>query len=197
MSLELLAKPDLPQPLKWQAEWRDIPGFSGYRACADGSIWSCWKFRGDGYAGHCKQVLSNDWKQLRGEQRKEDGRARYTLRSDSGHYVRRYASYFVLIAFVGERPDGLEACHNDGNCLNDAAHNLRWDTSTANKADMAVHGTRLKGEQINTAKLTEEKVRQIRARYLPGNSSMLANEFGVTIALICMVVKRKVWKHVA
>lgn len=46
----------------------------------------------------------------------------------------------VLTAFVGPRPPGTEACHNDGDCLNDALSNLRWDTSSANTYDLVKHG---------------------------------------------------------
>ncbi|MFJ4107914.1 NUMOD4 motif-containing HNH endonuclease [Oerskovia enterophila] len=47
----------------------------------------------------------------------------------------------VLMTFVGPAPDGMEACHNDGNHTNNAPNNLRWDTSSANKLDSVRHGT--------------------------------------------------------
>lgn len=48
----------------------------------------------------------------------------------------------VLEAFVGPRPPGLEACHNDGDGMNNRLTNLRWDTHKANMADQFRHGTK-------------------------------------------------------
>lgn len=47
----------------------------------------------------------------------------------------------VLVAFVGPRPPGLEACHLDGDCTNNRLSNLRWDTHLANEQDKSRHGT--------------------------------------------------------
>lgn len=47
----------------------------------------------------------------------------------------------VLMAFVGPPPDGMEACHNDGNPTNNSLENLRWDTRSANRYDSVRHGT--------------------------------------------------------
>jgi hypothetical protein len=49
--------------------------------------------------------------------------------------------HLVLQAFAGPRPEGTEACHNDGNPANNRLHNLRWDTHLANIGDMIRHGT--------------------------------------------------------
>ncbi len=47
----------------------------------------------------------------------------------------------VLVAFRGERPDGLEARHLDGNCQNNRLCNLAWGTKTENSLDKVRHGT--------------------------------------------------------
>lgn len=44
----------------------------------------------------------------------------------------------VLEAFRG--PSDLDGCHNDGNKLNNALDNLRWDTRSENNFDMVRHG---------------------------------------------------------
>lgn len=164
------------------SEAKAIPGFSGYFVTPFAVIYST--------QNHTIRILHPG-------RRTEDGRARYTLLGSDKKYYRRYASHFVLLAFKGPRPAGMEACHEDGNCLNDAADNLRWDTPTANKADMIRHGTRQKGRQINTVKLNECQVREIRQRRLNGERlKPLAKAFGVTEANISYIAKGKSWSHV-
>lgn len=178
-----------------EVEYRNIPGFPGYRAGADGNLWTCWKSEGGRSRG---KVLSECWKRLKPNGRAEDGRARYTLKREDGTYRRAYGSHFVLLAFVGPCPPSLEACHNDGNCLNDAADNLRWDTHVANLADRRKHGTHHCGEQINTAKLTPEKVLEARRRRAAGEKlKTIAASLGVTETLVSLIARRKVWTHVA
>lgn len=46
------------------------------------------------------------------------------------------------------------------------------------------------------AKLTDEAVREIRARYKPGMGAKLAREFGVTTKTIHDIINRVTWKHV-
>lgn len=48
----------------------------------------------------------------------------------------------VLEAFVGPRPEGKEACHDNGNGMDNRLTNLRWDTHKANMADQFRHGTK-------------------------------------------------------
>lgn len=52
-----------------------------------------------------------------------------------------YVHQAVLLAWIGPRPDGMEACHNDGNHKNNTVENLRWDTRSANRLDAIKHGT--------------------------------------------------------
>jgi hypothetical protein len=68
-----------------------------------------------------------------------DGRCQVNLRVagvGGGHRVHR----LVLEAFVGPCPEGMEACHFDDDSSNNRLDNLRWDTSLANKVDMARNG---------------------------------------------------------
>lgn len=102
-------------------EYRSIPGCPGYRAGSDGSVWSCWV--GTGRGKPWKQ--SDRWLKLKPDIRKIDGRKRFTLKNTEGRLVRKYASFFVLIAFIGPKPEGFEACHRNGDCTNDRPDNLR------------------------------------------------------------------------
>jgi hypothetical protein len=55
-----------------------------------------------------------------------------------------------------------------------------------------------RGEERIWAKLTEDDVRAIRARYAAGGISMsaLGREYGISAPNVCLIVKRKTWAHV-
>lgn len=53
----------------------------------------------------------------------------------------RLVHRLVLESFLGPRPDGMEACHGDGNPGNNRLSNLRWDTHESNMGDQRRHGT--------------------------------------------------------
>lgn len=57
-----------------------------------------------------------------------------------GTKKKRSVHTLVLEAFVGPRPEGQQACHNDGNNTNNRVENLRWDTPRENVADIKRHG---------------------------------------------------------
>lgn len=58
----------------------------------------------------------------------------------NGRRRMRYVHHLVLEAFVGLRPEGTEACHEDDDSANNHLSNLRWDTHLANMADRARNG---------------------------------------------------------
>jgi hypothetical protein len=54
------------------------------------------------------------------------------------------------------------------------------------------------GELVNTAKITEDQVREIRRLYSNGMEQIeIANRFPLTQASVSKIVLRKTWKHVA
>lgn len=57
-----------------------------------------------------------------------------------GKQTRRRVHHLVLEAFVGPRPAGYFACHNDGIRTHNRLSNLRWDTPSANTKDTVRHG---------------------------------------------------------
>jgi len=165
-------------------EYRDIPGFPGYRVGSDGSVWSCRDFQG-GNRGQLRRLR---------ERRTPRGYCQACL-MPGRVYV--YVHRLVLEAFVGPCPDGMEACHNDGDRANNVPSNLRWDTHGNNLADKLAHGTQTRGGQHPTAKVTAETVLIIRARYAAGGIFMreLAVEYGLSCGGVLAIVHRKVWKH--
>lgn len=90
---------------------------------------------------------------FRGKMRKlvprPDGRLTVMLSSPSAGASLRLVHQLVLEAFVGPRPEGMEGCHNNGDCTDNRLENLRWDTSSNNKLDMLIHGTHPNGSKTH------------------------------------------------
>lgn len=107
----------------------------------------------------------------------------------------RYIAHLVLEAFVGPRPEGMEACHDNGNKIDNALSNLRWDTAVANQHDKRRHGTHGEGEKHSGAKLNSLKVRIIRRLAECGEftSKEISEMFHVSARTIRGVIARKYW----
>lgn len=147
-----------------------IPEFPDYAAHLDGSIWSC-------KTGVWKQ-LSPRWTG------KNRDRASYTL-SDNGLHYQTTGANLILITFVGPCPENMEACHNDGDCSNDAEYNLRWDTHVNNCADKIKHGTAQKGVDNPNAKYDDETIKQVRLLLLKGEKQIdIANKLNISASYV-------------
>ena len=68
------------------------------------------------------------------------GYVRVTLSRD-GRRQSVFVHDLVLEAFVGPRPEAQEGCHGNGDGLDNALSNLRWDTRSGNQRDSVRHGT--------------------------------------------------------
>ena len=108
-----------------------------------------------------------------------------------------YVHRLVLQAFVGDQPEGMNACHNDGNRANNELQNLRWDTIKNNHMDKVLHGTVANGELAPFAKLTKEIVLNIRARILGGEEQKeIASSLGISQPTVSDINTRRTWKHI-
>ncbi|WP_151708876.1 NUMOD4 domain-containing protein [Acinetobacter brisouii] len=102
-----------------------------------------------------------------------------------------------LEAFVGDRPDRMQACHIDGDRANNALSNLRWDTVKENHNDKRKHGTMARGTKVNTNKLTPEQVMAIREKRNNGKTlDELAKEYGISNNAVSHIVLGKNWQWV-
>lgn len=115
-------------------EWRPIPGTDGiYEVSNLGRVRSLDRVITE-KTGMCRRKSGRVLKPFKGD--------RYDHQAVSiGAHDRRYVHVLVLEVFVGPRPTGYEACHNDGDVHNNAVKNLRWDTPSANQQDRIDHGT--------------------------------------------------------
>jgi len=110
---------------------------------------------------------------------------------------RVYVHRLVLSTFIGECPPGMEACHNDGNFVNNRVANLRWDTHANNIADKVKHGTESKGSARPLAKLHETDIPVIRELASAGVLHRdIAKRYGVCRELIGQIARGQKWRHV-
>jgi hypothetical protein len=88
--------------------------------------------------------------------------------------------------------------HKDANKHNNHVDNLEWVTPSQNASHAFRNGLhdipRLRGEAFKTAKLTDARVREIRASSEP--AWKLAAKYGVYKSTIYKVRSRKAWAHV-
>ncbi len=97
----------------------------------------------------------------------------------------------VLIAFTGEKPVGMQCCHNDGDKTNNTAENLRYDSVKGNCADRIKHGTQQRGERVFTAKLTEEQVKSIKSDQR--GCREIARHYGLHHGSVSSIKTGKTW----
>lgn len=88
----------------------------------------------------------------------------------------------VLSAFSGQRPPGMDGCHNDDNAANNSLSNLRWDSRKNNIADVVKRGVRGGGELSANSKLSNAQASEIRTSPLSGVE--LARKFNVVPGVI-------------
>jgi len=136
-------------------EYREIPGFIGYRVGSDGSLWSR------------RRKLA--WRRL--HPGRSNGHYVARLRRWTGKFVPVPVHHLVLGVFVGPRPEGTVACHNNGDGYDNRVENLRWDTRKANAADTVRHGvhrhqvSKLPGPAMLQLLLQSNSPRQIARLY--------------------------------
>lgn len=133
-------------------EWRWIPGYENYyEASNTGLIRSYWNNR---YPSKTPRVLVAS-----------AGPRGYRTVCLCLYGQRREVCVHTLIleAFVGPRPEGLEACHGSGGQLDNSIQNLRWDTRKSNRRDALEAGTLWReGSGVKaTLDLTPEQVLDI------------------------------------
>jgi len=104
----------------------------------------------------------------------------------------------VARAFIGPRPNGMLVCHGPAGRFDNSLANLSYGTPAKNCGpDMYRDGTMLVGTDRPGAKLTDEIVRECRARVAAGESKAgLAREFGVSKPAIARAVTGETWRHV-
>lgn len=164
-------------------EWKTIPGFDGRYEISD-----CGQLR--------SYARSKEPRQLR-QTLNKFGYFYVNLRGLDGKAHYRPVSALVLLAFMGEPNDGVEAAHVDGNKTNNFLSNLVWKTPLENDKDKDKHGTRLMGEKCPWSKLTKE---QVMSAVAMRNSGMyykdIAKNLGVAYSTAYAILTGRMWSSV-
>ncbi len=162
-----------------------VPGCDGYFVDEQGNLYST-----RGRWGHLRSIKMS-------QKTTKKGYKAVCLRVGQGQKDKR-VHRLVLEAFVGPCPEGMQSRHLDGDPANNRLDNLAWGTKAENESDRKKHCTVPRGQDNPAAKLTEEKVKEIR-RLLSLNQSMqsVARMFGVHKDTIRNIKKRKKWGWLA
>jgi len=100
----------------------------------------------------------------------------------------------VMLAFVGERPDGAWINHKNGDKADNRLENLEYCTPKQNQ-EHAVH-TGLAPRPPGGDKLTPADVLSINERLKQGESTVaLGREFGVARGMISSIRTGRAWQH--
>jgi hypothetical protein len=98
----------------------------------------------------------------------------------------------------GVIPDGMWILHRCDNPLCVNPDHLFLGTAKDNTQDCIRKGRRNtpRGSQHSRAKLTEDDVRTMVALSVEKRQSQIARDFGVSDALVSLILRGKAWKHV-
>lgn len=177
------------QSIPARVTYKIVLDFPGYRVGDDGSVWTRLpQVRGGG-------EYLDEWRLLKPVPRR--GYSRVGLRSHIGSRLFwRSVHRLVLEHFIGPCPEGMEACHRDGDKANNTLSNLRWDTTSANALDKHGYGAMVCGSKHKDAKFTEAEIPGIIVAVRGGESMRsIARRLGVHHSTISGIVRGKTWKH--
>lgn len=171
-------------------EYRDVPGFPGYRAGDDGSVWSCFVRTGLG-----TWAPSGPWVQMH-PSTAATGYKQVVLRR-GGKKINVLVHRAVLASFRGAMPRGVQARHLDGTRDNNALENLAWGSASDNWRDMDRHGRARRGESHHSSKFTAATVRDARARWRGGESvRSISRALGIGRCSVRSAVNGTTWSHI-
>lgn len=168
-------------------EWRPIVGYEEiYEVSEHGDV------RRIVAKKHGKRAINELWS----FHEMPRGYLRLELTDANGKPKKWLKHVLVAYAFLGERPQGYEINHIDGDKSNCHYSNLEYVTPSEN----AKHAFRLglkvprRGELNGMAKLTDEMVLEIRIRYNNGEHQIpLSREYGISQAVVSNVIRMQSW----
>lgn len=176
---------------------RQIPNYPEYFASKCGKIYR--KF-------DAKQFTDRqgvEWKSEAGFKQItpwEDGKyLSCRLRDKFGNLKKQGVHRWVLLTYVSKPDDAEYACHKNGNPHDNRLDNLYWGTPKQNSEDMVRHGHASLGIKNGNAKMTDEKVEDLKKKYYEKRAVLteLAKEYDLDVSTVQDITSGKTWKHVA
>ena len=177
--------------------WKPIPGYeNAYEASTEGRIRSLERIvtytRRDGRCVERKyssKVLTPGLNSR--------GYEIVTLCDAANRHHTRAIHRLVLETFVGPKKPGQQCRHLDGNIRNNALSNLCWGTSAENMADKIAHGTWVRGSRVGNSRLTEQQVREIKARLAQKEPhASIALDYDVKTVTISAISSGRNWSWI-
>jgi hypothetical protein len=114
-----------------------------------------------------------------------------------GSRVNLFVHRAVCEAFHGPRPSSASVCRHLNDQQDDnRAENLAWGSVAENRADAVRNGRVARGRGVNTAKLTEDDVVNIRRRVAAGEPcASVMRDFDVAHSTLWHAAHGKTWSH--
>jgi hypothetical protein len=168
--------------------WLPIDGWPGYDVSAWGRVRSWW----GGGGGKQGQRAIIDQPKLIGNHKVASGHRSVLLyRNQSTEKWRAKHHTLVLQTFVGSRPKGKIACHNNGDPCDNRIENLRWDSYKSNQIDRLKHGKSTK--QV----LTDALVSVVWKMIVEGRGSTeIARDLAISVSTVSAVRSGLTWTHI-
>jgi hypothetical protein len=167
--------------------WQPIPGRNGYEASDLGRVRSIDK----------RVLLRNRWGDYRW--RHYRGKMLKLVPTHLGYFRVKLGEHdngadvhtLVMLAFRGPPPAGMIVRHLDNDGRNNRLSNLKYGTHAENYADAAATGKVQRGSRHYAAKLTEDQVREIRAR--TDTCAAIARDYGVSATTVFDIKRGHRW----
>ena len=167
-------------------QWRDIPGYEGfYQVSNIGRVRSV-----DRAIVRPTSRYVVRGRVIKPQRRDKYGHQTVSLwKNNKGKTAQVHA--LVMLAFVGERPDGMETRHLNGDPTDNRLENLAYGTKAENMEDAAKLG------RYAAQKLNGELVKEIKARVAAGESQRSVGKvYGVDHAVIGRICRGTAYKWV-
>jgi hypothetical protein len=118
--------------------WRPVEGWAGYRVSSRGRVQTCKEIVRGGKRGEF--ALTDQWK----DRRLSTDAYGYKVVGfyEPSRYKMMKVHRLVLEAFVCPQPEGMVACHCNGDRSDNRLINLRWDYQKANAIEREYHRKR-------------------------------------------------------
>lgn len=163
----------------------EISGFPNYLIQKNGDVWSVLK--GKFLKPYLTGENDNNYKTVK------------LYKNKKGYNKRIHR--LLLETFIGQCPQGMQACHNNGDRLDNRLSNLRWDTQSNNQKDSIQHGTASCircGEDSSNHRLIEQDVLKIRRLWWDKMQTMkdITKLYNVHYSTINRIINRRTWKHI-